>query len=313
MIQEKPHVSILIVGYNSSGYLDRCVASIASASARHSYEILFVNNGTDDSEELLRVRYPTVQILESRGNIGFAAGNNYLAKHARGGWLLLLNPDTRLEPDALDILLDAACRDPSYEVLGGITVGEDGTPEPRARVVLPSLATIFQGLVGRVEQPEVSHSQARVVDVDALSGGFMMIRRACWFDLGGLDEEFFLYSEELDFFRRLKNRGGRVGQVADSRVYHDIGSGEAYSPVRVRFRVTGNAHYFHKHFSRPYAYSCVLLMWFTMLVRHWGGRLLAAKNEKYSRMSRGFADVARTPWTWMRGYNSVGADPRKRS
>ena len=308
-----PEVSILIVGYNSSSYLDPCIGSIAPAIVKHSYEVLFVNNGSDDSEVLLRTRHPSVRVLESRGNIGFAAANNYLAEHALGRWVLLLNPDTRLYPGAIDILLDAANQNPQYEVLGGITVADDGAPNSQARVVLPSLSTVFRGLIGRAGQSLPFDALATVVEVDALNGGFMMVRRDCWSDLRGLDEEFFLYTEELDFFKRLKDRGGHVGQVNGSRVFHDIGSGEIYSPARVRFRATGNAHYFHKHFSSPYAYTCIALMWLEMTIRHWVGRLLGMKNERYARMSRGFADVVRTPWTWMWGYNSAGADPRKRT
>ena len=313
MATNDPDVSILIVGYNSSAYLDRCIGSIAPAIVKHSYEVLFVNNGTDESENLLAACHPRVRVFESQGNIGFAAANNYLADHASGRYVLLLNPDTTLYPDAVDILVDAAIQNPHFEVLGGITVGDDGTPEVRAQVVLPSLTTILRGLIGRAGQSVDLDPLASIVEVDALNGGFMLIRRECWFKLGGLDEAFFLYSEELDFLKRLRDRGGRVGQVSGSRIYHDIGSGEVYSPARVRFRATGNAHYFHKHFSTPYAYTCVALMWLEMMARHWGGRLLGVKNERYARMSRGFADVVRTPWTWMWGYNSAGADPRKRT
>ena len=306
-------VSILIVGYNSLAYLDDCVSSISSATSGHSYEILFVNNGTDSSEDYLRTHYPFVRVLEARGNVGFAAANNYLAEHSQGRWFLLLNPDTQLYRGALDVLLDAARQHPHYEVLGGITVSKDGEPQTRAAVVLPSLTTIVRGLWGRAGPAHGPDPLSQVVEVDAVNGGFMLVRSDCWAKLGGFDESFFLYAEELDFFKRLKERGGRVGQVSGSRIYHDIGSGEVYAPSRVRFRATGNAHYFHKHFSKPYAYTCVALMWLTMLARHWGGRLLGLKNERYARMSRGFAEVARNPWFWIWGYNSSGADPRKRA
>jgi len=304
-------VSILIVGYNSARYLDECLAAIPAAVADHSYEVLFVNNGADSSEELVGTRHPQARILKTLGNVGFAAGNDYLADNAVGRWLLLLNPDTRLYRGAVDVLLAFAAQHPDYEVLGGMTVGEHGELDSRAQLKLLSLRTILRELVASPDRPVAMEANFEAVEVEALSGGFMMVRRECWTRLGGLDPDFFLYAEELDFFKRLKDAGGRVAQVASSRVFHDLGSGDAYSPARIKFLVTGNAHYFHKHFAPPYAYACIGLMWLTMVKRYLGGALMARNGNRYARMSSGFAQVAKAPWTWMWGYNSAGADPRR--
>jgi len=304
-------VSVLIVGYNSAQFLDHCMASIPAAVAEHSHEVLFINNGTDESEKLVKAEHPHVRILPSLGNIGFAAGNDYLADEARGRWLLLLNPDTRLYAGALDALLEFAKQNPHYEVLGGVTVDEHGALNSRAQLELLSLRKVFRELVSSDDRPNASEVIAEAAEVEALSGGFMMVSRACWTRLQGLDPDFFLYAEELDFFKRLKDEGGRAAQVASSRVFHDIGSGDVYSPTRIKFLVTGNAHYLHKHFTPPYAYACISLMWLTMVKRYVGGALLKRKGKHYARMSRGFAQVAKAPWTWMWGYNSPGADPRR--
>ncbi len=304
-------VSIMVVGFNSSAYLVECLDAIAPAITRHSFEVLFVNNGTDGSEALVRRAFPSVRVLGSLGNIGFAAGNDYLAEHARGRWLLLLNPDTRLYPGSLDTLLETAAQNPGFDVLGGVTVGLDGEPETAARLRLPTLASLFRMFLLGAPPPEPFPTGSKILEVEALNGGFMMVRRACWMALGGLDRDFFLYAEELDFFKRLKDRGGRAALVADSRLFHDIGSGDIFSAGRIRYLTTGNAHYFHKHFSPPYAYACILVMWVTAVKRHLGGALFGRRSERYARMSRAFGPVAKTPWTWMWGYNSAGADPRK--
>lgn len=304
-------LSILIVGYNSIEYLDECMSSISRAINQYSYEILFVNNGTDHSEEFVRKQHPQAKILPSLGNVGFAAGNNYLAKYSGGRWLLLLNPDTTLYPNALDILLDNALRHPEYQVLGGTTVAADGSPHLAANIVLPSFGSILRGLIGKAAREIEFTAGNNLLELDAVTGGFMLVERDCWMEMGGLDESYFLYAEELDFFKRLKVNGGRVAQISDSLIYHDTGSGDIYSPNRVRFQMTGNAHYMHKHFSKPYAYACISLLWFASLVRYGGSRVLASKNEKYARMSRGLAPVVRAPWRWMQGYRSRGADPRK--
>jgi GT2 family glycosyltransferase len=304
-------VTVMVVGFNSSAYLVDCLEAIAAAITRHSFEVLFVNNGTDASEALVRRAFPDVRVLDSRGNIGFAAANDYLAEHARGRWLLLLNPDTRLYPGSLDTLLEAAAQNPHLDVLGGVTVGAEGEPETAARLELPSLASLSRTLLLGAPRPEPFPAGSKILEVEALNGGFMMVRRACWVALGGLDRDFFLYAEELDFFKRLRDRGGRAALVADSRLFHDIGSGDIFSASRIRFLTTGNAHYCHKHFSSPYAYACILVMWATAVKRYLGGALFGRRSERYLRMSRAFGPVAKTPWTWMWGYNSAGADPRK--
>ena len=304
-------LSILIVGFNSVAYLRDCLESIPPAVTRYSYEVLFVNNGDDRSEDLLRAEYPQVRVFESIGNVGFAAGNGYLAENAKGRWLLLLNPDTKLYPGALDVLLDAAAEHPEYEALGGVTVLEDGAMARRALLELPSLSALVRNLIGK-GPPSLSFAPGTaILEVDALTGGFMMVRSDWWSKLGGLDSSFFLYAEELDFFKRFKEHGGRVAQIADSRLYHDFGSGNVFSPNRIRFWATGNAHYLHKHYPPLYAYVCIFIIWMTMLKRYLGGLLMSWKKEEYARMSRGFSKVTKAPWIWMWGYNSNRADPRR--
>ena len=304
-------ISVLIVGYNSSAYLPDCLASLDACLEHCDGEILFVNNGTDGSEELIRANFPNVRIMPSLGNTGFAAANNYLAKHALGRWLLLLNPDTRLFPGAIEALIEAAASCPQFQALGGVSVSRQGATQQDHGLELPTLGRLTRALAMGASWRGYHPPASGVRQVEALNGGFMMVRRDWWNRLGGFDPGFFLYAEELDFFKRLNIAGGRAALVPASRIFHDFGSGEVFSPHRIRFLTTGNAHYFHKHFSPAYAYACIFVLWATSLKRYIGGRLLALRSERHARMSRGFAAVARAPWTWMWGYKSTGADPRR--
>lgn len=304
-------LSILVVGYNSLGYLDACIGAIPAAARSASFEVLFVNNGTDGSEEFLRHAYPDVRILESRGNIGFAEGNNYLARHAQGQYVLLLNPDTKLYPGAIDSLLDAARAHPAFAALGGITVGLDGQPEPLANMELPTLRTMLRALAGRASRNMAFDAATPIIEADAINGGFMMVERACWERLGGMDGAFFLYAEEIDFFKRLKQTGRKVGIVPASRIYHDLGSGEVNSPTRKFYLATGNAHYLRKHFPPLQAHLCIFIYWLVLSGRYASGQLLAWKGPRYRNKARAFKKLALRPWTWMRGFDSPGADPRK--
>ena len=139
----------------------------------------------------------------------------------------------------------------------------------------------------------------------------MMVRRDVWKALNGMDEGFFLYSEEIDFFKRLKEKGGRVGFVRESKVYHDLGSGEALSPTRLRYKFIGEAHYFQKHFNVLRASICVFLMWLYALSRYAGGCLLSFKSGHYRQLAKAYKGLVFRPFSWVFGYNSSNADPRK--
>lgn len=310
MTDEAIETSILIVGYNSRRYLEKCLSSIPGASKRNRWEVIFVNNGTDNSVPYLAEAFPDVEIVPSRGNVGFAAANNLLARRARGKWLLLLNPDTQLEPDAIDLLLDAAQSYSDFQILAGATYTGD---PPRLAVpptVLPNLWDLTKGVIGIQPKPTDLAGQG-VVDVESVNGGFMLVNAGMWERLGGMDEGFFLYTEEVDFCKRCLEAGGKIGFVGESRIHHDLGSGTNLSPERIRFMATGSAHYYRKHFARPYADLCVLMLWLSCLARFIIANLFRWKDERYGRMARAFAFVALKPRRWFLGYRSPGADPRR--
>ena len=304
-------LSILVVGYNSAPFLTDCIGAVAAASARHSCEILFVNNGTDQSEALIAERFPGVRVLPSRGNVGFAEANNLLAREARGRWLVLLNPDTKLYPGAIDTLVETALANPDFWVLGGVTVDQTGAFQIHAYPELPTLGTLLRGLIGRAARPLRFEPGVAICPVNVVHGGFLLIERARWEDLGGLDEGFFLYAEDCDFSKRVADSGGRLGLVPESRIFHDIGSGSVFSPVRKRFQAAGNAHYFRKHFPGFRGKAAIGLLWAIHLTRFALGFLLSRLRPRYAGMSAGFAQTALRPSGWMRGFDSPGADPRR--
>lgn len=203
-----------------------------------SIEVLFVNNGDDGSEEIVRDHFPGSVIVPSQGNVGFAAGMNLLANHATGPLLFLLNPDVELHPDAI-VELHAVSRDyPDYKILGALAVGADGKSDLRSLPSLPKVTELLKGALGLSERMRQIDLSGRLVEVEAVCGGMMMVRTEAWRELGGMDETFFLYSEELDFCIRLRASGGRVALVPSSRGFHDIGSGAQLSPKRIQFLTT---------------------------------------------------------------------------
>lgn len=315
MTQEIPAVdaSILILGYNSLDYLDACLRSVPASATRHNVEVLFVNNGTDGSEAFLATDYPAVRVLESRGNVGFGEANNRMADHARGRWLILLNPDTELYPEAIDTLIEAGEANPDFWLLGGVSVNADGTFQQTTYPELPSFQSLTRSLFGRAGRQLAFSPDAPVQEVNAVFGGFLLASRERWIQLGGFDDSYFLYGEDIDLSRRTAKAGGRLGLVQASRVFHDFGSGNPFSPTRKRFQSAGNAHYFLQHYSPPMAWGAIGLLWAGHVVRFVAGTILSGWKARYGAMSRCYAPTALKPWIWATGFNAPGADPRRAS
>jgi GT2 family glycosyltransferase len=306
-------ISVLIVGYNSASYLQSCFSHLQRAATGLDVEVLFVNNGNDGSEDLVRSLLPSAFVVPSRGNIGFAAGMNLLAMHASAPLLLLLNPDVELDTDALVELIAAARDNPDYMVLGGLAMRPDGSPESRSLTALPSIVDLVKGAVGRSEEGRQIDMSRKLVDVEAVNGGLMLVRRDTWQKLGGMDESFFLYTEELDLCARVREAGGRLGVVPASRAYHDIGSGNVLSPARIQLMTTGNAHYYHKHFPPARAWFAVACLWTACFTRFAAGLIFGDRIGRFAGFRSAYEKVVTQPWSWWRGYRSRGADPRIRA
>lgn len=268
-----PAVSILIVAFNSAALIAKCLEAIPSACALVTHEVLLVDNGDGTTEELVRERFPAVQIVPSRGNIGFAAGNNLLASHARGNTLLLLNPDLIAYPGSIDALVAASERYPQAAAWGGITLAENGEPDAGNTIPLPSLMRLMMGAAGLARFADAkgtSFTQDSIVSV--ICGGFVMFRRDVWEEMGGLDESYFLYSEEIDLFYRLARKGYESWRIAEARGYHAVGHGDGLSPQRMLYQAAGAMQFARLHWSWPKRWAAFILMWLAAWQRYAAGR-----------------------------------------
>jgi GT2 family glycosyltransferase len=299
-----PDVSILIVAYNSADLIEDCIDSITPACRQHRFEILLIDNGDQATAHVVQARYPQVRIVESRGNIGFAGGNNALAEHARAPLLLLLNPDMELEPCAIDALLDGAARHSDAAAWGGVTLNPEGAPDSGNAIAMPSMTEFLSVVAGRSRIGSMPlkgvHEDARV---DVVSGGFVMFSRSAWEAAGGLDERYFLYGEEVDLFYRLSKQGHAIWRIADARGFHKVGHGAGMSPMRLLYRAAGNMQFLHLHWSRIGAWTGGMLMWIAALERFLAGRLLGGVRPRMKAMGEGYRLVALKPHLWFSGYH----------
>ena len=299
-----PVLSILVVAYNSQAIIGDCLASIPAACTRYAYEVLLIDNGDGATADLVAAQFPQVRIVPSQGNVGFAAGNNLLAAQAKGQFLLLLNPDVVLLPVAIDLLLDATQTYPGAAAWGGVTLDREGRPDLGNTVHVPSLREMASRTLGRsiaARRQTIGFDEDTRVDV--LSGSFVMFARTAWDEVGGLDDRYFLYCEEVDLFYRLAQRGYGFWRVGAARGYHYIGHGEALSAKRMLYRAAGNMQFARLHWPKGKQHFAVLLTWLGAWQRLIVGRLIGRWVPRLGQVGECHRDIALHPSQWRHGYD----------
>lgn len=241
-------LSIIIVNYNGEKYLSNCLESIEEQCKGFMYEIIIWDNGSsDNSIAFLEQNYAEkIKLFPCKDNLGFAGGNNAAAKHAKGKYLLLLNNDTIL----LDPIKPALClmnNDSNIGVLGvkmlngnkDYTISCGLLPKPYQLIYFKTFSTINK------EFESGNFSNSDPIEVGWLSGSFLITPKDLWYDIGGLDESFFMYVEDVDYNKEVEKRGYKRVFVPNLEYVHFVG----FSGAKNNLLVKGYRIYIKKHFS----------------------------------------------------------------
>ncbi len=222
-----PLLSIVIVSFNTRDLLRECLASLAKRSQGISTEVFVVDNvSRDGSAAMVEQEFPSVRLIRSDVNLGFAGANNVAFRLAVGRYIVLLNSDAFLNDGALQRAVEHMEVDPRIGIGGARLLGRDGSWQPSARM-FPTPLKDFLTLSG-FSGEGVGPTEA--ADVDWVPGAFAMIRREALEKVGYFDESFFLYYEEVDLCRRFKKAGYLVRYWPDVVVVHY--GGESSKTVR---------------------------------------------------------------------------------
>ncbi len=231
-------LSIIVVSFNTRVMTLECLRSVFTELQNRSFEVIVLDNAsTDGSAEAIRQEFgDRLELIRSRENIGFAAGNNEAVQLAKGRYILLLNPDTVVLHNAIDRLVDFARRTPDNGVWGGRTLFADRSLNPAscwARQTLWSLACQATGLSSLCRRSNVFNPEGMggwdrsgEREVDIVSGCFLLIRRDLWLELGGFRETFFMYGEEADLCLRATTLGARPITTSSATIVHYGGGSE---------------------------------------------------------------------------------------
>ena len=224
-------LSIIIVNYNVKEFLQNLLHSISKASEGLSYEVIVVDNASDDgSVELLKEKFADVKLISNKKNLGFSKANNQGLTLAHGKYFLLLNPDTLLREDTLQKMIEFFESKADAGMAGCKILNPDGTLQLACRRSFPGPWTSFCKVTGLSSIFPKSKIFARynltyldenqTYEVDAISGSFMMLRKEVYEKVGGLDEQFFMYGEDLDLCYRIQKVGYKVYYVHNTQIIH---------------------------------------------------------------------------------------------
>lgn len=260
-----PDISIIIVSYNVKTFLQHCLHALQKSCTGFSTEIFVVDNHSiDGTPEMLRRDFPGLRLIANNENLGFGKANNQALKEATGKYVLFLNPDTLIEENTLRVLFDFMEQSPQAGICGPKILNADGTLQlacrrsfPSPRVALPKLlglSALFpkSKLFGKYnltyKDPDESYP------VDAVSGSFMFCRGDLVRELGGFDEDFFMYGEDLDLCRRVQLAGKQVYYVPDTTIIHYKGESSKSAPYdSLMAFYKAMDIFFRKHFSPLYS------------------------------------------------------------
>lgn len=306
---KKPLLSIILVSYNTAEYTRRALQSVIQETNETDYEIIVVDNASsDDSVALLRQHFPTVNLIESADNLGFAGGVCLGVEQAQSEYLLLLNPDTVVLDAAIDKLLAFARQHSENGIWGGVTLNNDHSLNSQHAWSRPTFTTLLFSALGLSKAFSQScffnHAnygcwkRDTVKEVDILSGCFFLTSKKAWDQLGGLDPQFFMYAEEADYCLRAMELGYQPIVTPDARIIHHGGvSHHRFSGKLIKL-LTGKVELINRHVSgwkRP-VYKFLLYLY--VLNKH----LLHTLLKPGSEQTQEWRTVFEQRTHWLRGY-----------
>jgi hypothetical protein len=252
-------LSVIIVNYKARDLLLECLAALAPDLSRLESETVVVDNDSrDGTPQALAARFPGVRLIANAENAGYGRAVNQGIRVTGGEFVLVMNPDCEPRPGAVSALLDYLRAHPRAAIAGPRLLRGDGGIEHSARGFPDHLTFLFNrySLLTRLF-PNNRYSRRYLLsdwdhlsvrEVDWLSGAFLMVRRTAIDQVGGFDEAFFMFNEDVDWCRRMKLAGWANVYVPDAQVVHRVGASKSRVAPRVIVeRHRGMIHYFHKH------------------------------------------------------------------
>ena len=289
-----PRVSFILVNYRTPEMTIDCIRSIEK-HVKIAYEIVLAENASGDgSAERIRKACPEVNIVEPARNRGFGAGCNAAAAPAKGEFLYLLNTDTLLHEDSAAILVSLLEKNPEAVAVGSRLYFPDGSPQASAayfptlfsvlagrEVIINILHRIWPGASRKLMASPPDEWLQAPLRVEWCVGASLMVRTSAYRAIGGFDEDFFMYAEEMDLCFRL-SKLGEIWYTPQTSVLHLEGGsgGLELNPMRLARIAAGHRLYFKKHYSSFKAKAIMDAWWISSQFKYLSWRIIALFTRK---------------------------------
>lgn len=257
-------LSILILNYNTCKLTLDCLQSVFASNTSYTFEVIVIDNDSSDSSvESIARDYPQATLIANDDNIGFARGNNQGMEIATGRYVLLLNSDTIVQEDTLQTMIYFMDENPTVGASGCKVILPDGSLDKACRRGFPTPSASFYYAFGIArlfpDHPKFNQYQLGHLDeneeypVDCLIGAFMMVRQETIDQVGGLDETFFMYGEDVDWCYRIKQAGWGIHYYPRTTIIHLKGGSARRRPTRIIYEFhRAMAIFHHKHYKDRY-------------------------------------------------------------
>ena len=280
-------LSVVIVNYKVKYFLEQCLNSIEQAARGIDHEIIVVDNASNDgSTEYITARFPNVKWIASKENNGFSKGNNIGFAQAKGEYILMLNPDTIVTKEAIVGCIGFLDKNPDTGACGVYMLRTDGAFAPESRRALPTPFVAFCKMSGLSKLFPTSRTFGRYYmqyldkhsanEIEIISGAYMMLRHTTLKETGGLDEDFFMYGEDIDLSYRILKKGYK-NYFLPLRILHYKGEStnkSSYRYVHTFYRAM--QLFFKKHYSH---YSFIVSIPITLAI--WSRAMLAYVGNQF--------------------------------
>ena len=289
-----PELSVIYVNWNASQLLQKSIAALQEAVADIDYDLWVVDNASsDNSVAMLRAYFPQVNLIQNTGNVGFARANNQGMQAAQGRYFLLLNTDAFAAPSSIRQMVNLADSQPRAAIIGARLVNPDGTFQG-SYVDFPNLGQEFmimsglgRRLYGQWYPNHASQPGEPAKKVDYVQGACLLVRRQAYEAVGGMDEGYFMYAEEVDWCRSMRQAGWEVWYQPSASITH-IGSASSRTRAiqREADLYVSRVRYFRKNQSPLAAGLLEAMVISTAGLKYFvHGALNRLNRQRFTRMS----------------------------
>jgi GT2 family glycosyltransferase len=292
-------LSIIILNYNVRYFLELCVLSAQQATQNLDAEIIVIdNNSSDDSCEMMKLRFPNIKLIENKENLGFPKGNNIAVREAKGEYICILNPDTVVAEDTFEKILNSELWQLNTGIVGCKLIDGTGNFLPESKRGIPTPWVAFTKIFGLYKLfPNSSLfnkyyaqylNENQTGKVDILVGAFMVMKRELYSEIGGFDEKCFMYSDDIDLSYRVLQKGKSNYYFHETTVIHYKGESTVKDGTYMkRFQEAMNFFY-KKHFKVSFFFSLFMKIGivFFSFVKMFQGKVKSKPSpEKYLLIS----------------------------